>query len=64
MSLPAPEFPIERRSGVERRRAEPFEPVNVFWPDDRRLGLGRRWEDWCHRAGQRAGSHYDLEDLP
>jgi hypothetical protein len=40
--------PIERRSGRQRRRSEPFELVDVFQPEDRRLGLGRRWEDWCH----------------
>ena len=54
VSLPAYEFarPIERRSGLERRRLDASEPVNVFRPDDRRLGLGRRWEDWRRPAAQ------------
>ena len=65
MSLPAHQFaqPIERRSGLERRRTEPSELVNVFRPDDRRMGLGRRWEDWCRPAGQHMGADCDLEDL-
>ena len=64
--LPSHEFahPIERRSGVERRRAEPSEFDNVFRPDDRRLGLGRRWEDWCRPPGEHLeSSDADLDDL-
>ena len=58
MSRSAPEFarPIERRSGVERRRLQPSELVNVFRPQDRRLGLGRRWEDWCRPIEQHWGN--------
>ena len=55
MSLHANESaddPIERRSGRQRRRSEPLELVDVTRPEDRRLGLGRRWEDWCHPSGQ------------
>jgi hypothetical protein len=54
---------MERRSGIERRRPEPAELVDVFRPDDRRMGLGRRWEDWCRPAGQSLGADRDLEDL-
>jgi hypothetical protein len=65
VSLPAHQFahPTERRSGIERRRAEAPELVNVFRPDDRRMGLGRRWEDWCRPAGQAPGKDCDLDDL-
>jgi hypothetical protein len=65
VSLSAREIarPIERRSGIERRRLEPSELVNVFRPDDRRLGLGRRWEDWCRPIGQHAGKDRVLEKV-
>jgi len=65
VSLTAPEIahPIERRSGVERRRLELAELVNVFRPEDRRLGLGRRWEDWCRPIGQHAVRERELENL-
>jgi hypothetical protein len=65
VSLPGPEIshPIERRSGGERRRLESSELVNVFRPDDRRLGLGRRWEDWCRPIGPHRGSNCDRENL-
>jgi hypothetical protein len=64
VSLSNPEFArsIERRSGVERRRLPPSELVNVR-PEDRRLGLGRRWEDWCRSIGQHSGKDRDLENL-
>lgn len=36
----------ERRRG-QRRRADSMDPTGkVCWYDDRRLGLGRRWDDW------------------
>jgi hypothetical protein len=65
VSLSAPEIarPIERRRGVERRRPEPSELGNAFRPDDRRLGLGRRWEDWCRPIGPHRGSNCDRENL-
>jgi hypothetical protein len=65
VSLPGPGIahPIERRSGVERRRLESSELVNLFRPDDRRLGLGRRWEDWYRPIGQHPGKDYDLKKL-
>ena len=44
--------PTDRRSDHRRRRAEPTELEDVFRPDDRRLGLGRRWEDWRRPAGR------------
>ena len=66
VSLPTHEFahPIERRSGLERRQTQPVELVNVFRPDDRRLGLGRRWDDWRHPPAQPAGSEAEVDDLP
>jgi hypothetical protein len=66
VSLPALQFarPIERRSGIERRRQRLSEAVNVFRTDDRRLGLGRRWEDWCRTVEAHRGSGRDLDPLP
>ena len=49
--------PAERRSGCPRRRAEPTDLVDVFRPDDRRLGLGRRWDDWRRPAGHDVDMH-------
>ena len=64
VSRSAPKFPspIERRSGVERRGLQPTELVNEFRPEDRRLGLGRRWEDWCRPIGQHPGRDRELEN--
>jgi hypothetical protein len=43
--------PAERRSDRRRRGAAPVDLADGFRLDDRRLGLGRRWEDWCRPAG-------------
>lgn len=36
----------ERRSGQQRRAVDARNSDNISWYDDRRLGLGRRWDDW------------------
>ncbi|HWJ04203.1 MAG TPA: hypothetical protein VNS57_00250 [Steroidobacteraceae bacterium] len=36
----------ERRSGQQRRAVDARTSDNISWYDDRRLGLGRRWDDW------------------
>jgi hypothetical protein len=49
MASPAEQLPhfVDRRSRVSRRR-EPYDGSSgCYRGDDRRLGLGRRWEDWC-----------------
>jgi hypothetical protein len=66
VSLRTHELPcdsIERRSGCQRRRSGPFELVDAFRPEDRRLGLGRRWEDWRHPSGQVLESKRVEDDL-
>jgi hypothetical protein len=52
MSLPTEILPfsVERRSGLQRRHGEPQGLRDPYRADDRRLGLGRRWEDWCRPA--------------
>lgn len=43
----------DRRNGARQRK--PIDPAiaNVYFLHDRRLGLGRRWEDWCRPATAR-----------
>jgi hypothetical protein len=36
----------ERRSGNQRRARDTSTSEQISWFDDRRLGLGRRWDDW------------------
>jgi hypothetical protein len=43
--------PAERRSDRRRRGAALVDLADGFRRDDRRLGLGRRWEDWCRPTG-------------
>ena len=40
----------EGRSGVQRRRDVHVSLEDPYRTDDRRFGLGRRWEDWCRPA--------------
>ena len=43
--------PAERRSDRRRLGVAPIDVADGFRRDDRRLGLGRRWEDWCRPVG-------------
>jgi hypothetical protein len=40
----------ERRRAASRRRNAADTPDGSHPSDDRRFGLGRRWEDWCRSA--------------
>ena len=50
----------ERRSGVQRRRDVHVSLEDPYRTDDRRFGLGRRWEDWCRPAQNSAGAQQDV----
>jgi hypothetical protein len=44
------QWPLAERRQQERRLAEPEPAWNVLVDmQDRRLGLGRRWDDWRRR---------------